>query len=195
MNSASVFEIDKKMALLLAAVTLALAVTNVLLIDQNKRLKAYAGKTNRPLELEPGTDLPAIEGRDADGEKLHFGYNEDARKTLLLVFSPKCGACKENMPNWQDLVKGIDANAVRVVAVSLSPEGANEYMAQYGFIDFPVITEVDPATRVAYNMTVTPQTVLIDSLGKSEKVWTGLLKDEQKRDIETALGIRYQARR
>lgn len=193
MNSASVYEIDKKMALLLAALTLSLAITNVLLIEQNKRLKAFTG--NRPLELEAGTRVPAIEGKGINGERLKFDYEQDDRKTLLMIFSPKCGACKDNMPNWQDLVKGVDASRVRVVAVSLMPEGAGEYMTRYGMADLPMIAEVDPEIRVAYNMVVTPQTVLIAPDGKSEKVWTGLLKDEQKRDIETTLGVVSEARR
>jgi len=94
------------------------------------------------------------------------------------------------MPNWKAIAQGLDRNAYRIVAVSILSEGVKEYMAQHELTDVPVIAEVDPKNRVSYEMTVTPQTILIDSDGKVEKVWTGFIQGDELSEIERVLGLK-----
>ena len=163
---------------------------NVLLVQQNKKLKVMASRPDRALEVKPGTALPPLEGIDSNGARHSIDYGQDWRKTILLVLAPRCRACEENMPNWEVIINRLDRRSFRLVAVSLQSEGLNEYARRHGIDKVTVLTNIDPKYRVAYNLALTPQTILIDADGKVEKVWTGLLSGEVKQDVELALNVR-----
>lgn len=190
----SEYHVRQRTVLLYIAMGVVLVGLNILLVVQNKSLRAYASRMDQSLELKPGTLLPSMEGLDPQGNKMKLDYGVDPRKTLLLVYSSSCGACQENMPNWEAITRGIDQEAYRVVAVSLSPRGSKEYLSRYDIGSIPVVAEVNPKTRVAYNFTVTPQTILIGLDGRVEKVWTGLLEGAEKRDVENAVGLQARGR-
>jgi peroxiredoxin len=184
------YHISEKMALLLTTLGVVLVAVNMLLVQQNKTLKSQFGGGDRSLELKIGKELPPMEGLGIDGEKAKFDYGRDARKTLLLVFSPGCYACEQNMDNWRGMISGLDEDSYRVIAVSLKPDGVKEYISKQDLPDIPVIAEVDPKVRVAYGLVVTPQTVLIGADGKAEKAWTGLLHEEEMEEIGQILNGR-----
>ena len=188
-NPTSVHPTRRTSFLLFATTATALMLVNVLLAQQNKQLKGLTAKTGRRIEIAPGKAVSPVEGFDPEGNKVVVGYGEDPRKTVLLVFSPGCRACKENMSNWHALVKGLDKSLYRVIALSLAPSGAHDYLAEYNLAGVPVVVEVDARTRVEYELSLTPQQILIGPEGKVEKVWTGLLRGDEKADIERTLGL------
>jgi peroxiredoxin len=173
----------------------ALVALNVGLVVQNRTLKAAAagGGGSRAIVLPPGKSVPALAGLDSEGRQLVFDYGSDPRKTLLLVFSPRCPYCTKNMPNWNALTLGLDEKEFRVVAVSTVPDGVKEYAEKHGLNNIPVITTPDPKDKVAYEMNVTPQTVLIGPDGTVEKVWTGLIQGAERDDIQKYLGVSLPA--
>lgn len=180
---------NKVVALLMLFVGVVLLFVNVLLVQQNNKLKIMAGRPDRALEIRPGTALPPLEGLDSNGARHSVNYDQASRKTVLLVFSPQCYACEENMPNWKAIINGLDRRSFRLAAVSLQSDGVKEYASQHGINQVPILTKIDPKYRVAYNLALTPQTILIDADGKVEKVWTGLLRGADKQDAELALNV------
>ena len=189
-RSIGVLEVRRPTALLFIVLGFTLTVTNVLLAMQNNRLKIMSAKPERKLEIETGTMVPPLEGIDLHGVKQRLSYGQDERKTLFLVFSPNCGACKENMPNWELMLKQIKEKQLRIVALSLDPSGVNNYISRYNLEGITVMSELEPRSRVAYNLVVSPQTILVDSEGRVEKVWTGVIEDKQKQDLEQTLAVR-----
>jgi peroxiredoxin len=127
---------------------------------------------------------------DVDGKEINVDYKNDPRKAVLLVFSPRCKFCTKNMPNWREIIKRLDQNSHRLIAVSLVSEGVREYVAQQGLSDVPVIAEMAPVSKQSYHMTATPQTVLIDSQGRVEKVWSGVIEPGAWHDLEQSLALR-----
>jgi len=176
--------------MLMIALGTVLALVNVLLVQQNKKLKVLASRPDRVLEVKPGTALPSLEGFDGNGARHSIDYGRDSRKTVLLVLTPGCQACEANMPNWKSVVNGIDRQSFQLAAVSLKPEGFKGYLSRHGMDDVPSLTKIDPKSMVAYNLALTPQTILIDSSGRVERVWTGLLRGNDKQDVELALNVR-----
>ena len=87
-------------------------------------------------------------------------------------------------------MKGLDRRSFRLAGVSLQSEGFEEYASRHGINQVPILTKIDPKYRVAYNLALTPQTILIDADGKVEKVWTGFLRGEDKQNVELALNVR-----
>jgi peroxiredoxin len=190
-DSLSVYQISKRKMLFLFLLGIVLVALNIALVLQNRSLKATAGNARggRAIVLPQGKSLPTLSGLDTQGRQLSFDYGRDPRKTVLLVFSPHCSYCTDNMPNWNAITRGLDADAFRVVAVSTVSEGAEEYAAKHGLNNIPVITEPDPKNRVSYELNVTPQTVLIGADGTAEKVWTGLIQGDERDEIERQLGV------
>ncbi|MBO0860213.1 MAG: hypothetical protein J2P21_17425 [Chloracidobacterium sp.] len=188
MNSLPV--VYRSMTLAMLVLGTLLLLVNVLLARQNQKLKILAGRPDRALEVRPGTKLPPLEGFDVDGNRHTIAYSRDSRKTILLVISPRCRACEQSLPNLKAIVNGLDQKSFRLAAVSLQSEGLKEYMYRRGLDRVPVLTEVDPKLRVAYNLSLTPQIILIDAGGAVEKVWTGLLRGEDKHGVESTLNVR-----
>jgi peroxiredoxin len=177
------------MALLLFA-SVALAVMNVMLLKQNRDAKAAISKASSSPVLSPGRSVPPLHGKTAAGDDMTISYGVDKRKTVLLVFSPGCGFCAENMPSWKRIVSSIDSNAFRMVAVSIVKDGAAQYLKSNDLLNIPSITDLDPGARVRYGMNITPETILIGSDGNVEKVWAGLIQDDDKQEIMDFLGVR-----
>jgi peroxiredoxin len=194
-DSPFVYRIGKKKLSFFVLLGVAMAALNVALIVQNRALKAAASTpiSNRSIVLKPGKLLPALTGMDTEGRELKFEYGTDPRKTVLMVFSPRCPYCTENMPNWKAIARGIDAKSFRVVAVSTSSEGVKDYVAKHDLTNVSVIADIEPKNRVDYEMTLTPQTVLIAPDGTAEKVWTGRIGEAERGEIEQRLGVELPA--
>lgn len=182
------YKISKKAAILFILLVTALIALNASLIIQNRSLRAAAG-TRSPV-LHPGTIVPSLSGKDLDGKNFTLSYSNDPRKVVLLVFSPRCGFCNRNMPNWKAMLQGIDRNSYRIVAVSIISDGVKEYVSQQKLTDIPIIAEVDPKSRVSYEMNVTPQTMLINSDGKVEKLWIGLFGPDDRSEVERSFSLK-----
>jgi len=182
------YTISKKAAMLFVLLVFALLVLNASLIIQNRSLRASAG-TRSPV-LHPGSIVPSLSGKDLDGKDFTLSYSNDPRKVVLLVFSPRCGFCTRNMPNWKAMLQSLDRNSYRIVAVSITSDGVKEYVGQQKLTDVPIIAEVDPKSRVSYEMNVTPQTILINSDGKVEKLWIGLLSPDERSEVEQSFSLK-----
>lgn len=180
-------ERQNKSGLVFAILGISLLTVNMLLLQENKQLKAMAAKANPSLEVQLGTMLPPLQGVDVNGSRLVFPHGQDSRKTLLLVFSPTCSLCSDNMANWQSLIKEVDQDSFRLVGVSLKSEGTAEYITVHNLLSLPVIADVDPQSKEAYNLRLTPQAILIDSEGRAERVWSGLLQEKEKMEIKEVL--------
>jgi hypothetical protein len=190
-SPSSVYQAKSRVvAMLMFVLGATLLLVNVLLVQQNKKLKVLASRPDRALEVKPGTALPPLQGFDSNGARHSIDYGQDSLKTVLLVLAPRCHACEENMPNWEAIINRLDRRSFRLAAVSLQSEGFREYASRHGINQVPVLTKIDPKYRVAYNLALTPQTILIAADGKVEKVWTGALQGEAKHDVELALNVR-----
>lgn len=190
-DSPSVYQVSRKMGLALLLFMLILIALNIVLVKQNRDLKASMNAhPSRPEDIKPGTIVPALEGRNLSGDAFTISYGVDRRKTVLLSFSPQCSFCDKNMPNWEAIIKDMDKGAFRVAAVSLNTAGTKEYVARHNFADALLMTEIKAENQSAYKFHATPQTLLIDASGKVEKVWTGLIQGEMRKEIEQALGVK-----
>lgn len=190
-DSPTVYQVSRRKLLLFGLLGAALVALNVGLVIQNRTLKAAGngGGGSRSIVLPPGKSVPALSGLDAEGRQLVFDYGSDRRRTLVLLFNPNCPYCTKNMPTWNAITHGLSDKEFRVVAVSTVADGAKEYAEKYGLRNVPVIITPDPKGRVAYEMNVTPQTVLIGADGTVEKVWTGLIQGAEREEIEKQFGV------
>jgi hypothetical protein len=184
-----VFSIGKRTVIALAFMGAVVCIVNGMLILQNRNLKLDLKSKERDALVRIGQKVPPLKGRTAQGDAVALEYGDDARDTLILVYSPHCGFCTENLPNWKAIAKSVDHSLFRVAAVSIVAEGAAEYLSANGLTVNPTITEVDPKTRAAYEMNVTPMTILVGPDGRVKDVWSGVLGADDRQQIRDSVGV------
>lgn len=114
--------------------------------------------------------MPPITAQDITGQNITIRFDEIERPTLLYVFSPSCGWCKKNEDNIKALASQT-GNTIRIIGISLSPDGLDEYVANR----FPPVKVIKPDVRTitAYKLSGTPETILVSSEGVVLRVWKG----------------------
>ncbi len=175
-------------AALTALLLLVLLVSNFLIIKQNRSLKGQLLKKG-PQYLSAGDSVPTLRGLDLDNRITSVSHGGGQKPALLFVFSPSCGWCKINLPNWQAMLDQA-AGRYRVVAISISREKTAEFVQQHGLSRASVIVEPEPRDLLAYKFQLTPQTILVDAEGTVRKNWMGAFGVKDRQDIESTLGIR-----
>jgi len=179
------WEIERRVAVLFATSGILLAALNVALVTQNQTLKK--GWNEFP-PLKPGDVLPPLNGFDPAGNVVRLDYKNE-QKTVLLVFSPNCGWCTRNMANWRTLVANVDVKRFRFVAVSVSSDGAEEYLRKREKIEIPLIVEPNAREAIVYRMFHTPMTIVIGGDSRVEQIWQGALIEDQVDEVERYFGI------
>src|SRR5689334_2140778 len=102
------YMISKRVIVVLILLVLTLVTLNAILVIQNRKLRDVGTISTRSIVLKEGTDVPALSGLDLDGKKITLNYQNDARKAVMLIFSPRCTYCIDNMPNWQSIAQHLD---------------------------------------------------------------------------------------
>ena len=176
-------QIGRSTIVLFVLLLLALLVINAALIIQNRSLRSFQVIANRT-GLKAGSVAPTLAGLDIDGNKLAFAFGGNNHvKSILFVLSPRCAYCEKNMSNWKAITNRIDSKSYRIIAVSLVSEGLKEYLEKHQMAGISVIAELDPRSTEAYGFNLTPQTLLIDSDGRVENIWTGILEPNDLREL------------
>jgi peroxiredoxin len=175
---------------------LALSAANGVLIVQNLTLKrelaALSQQHNRDLEVKPGTVLSTLAGVDEDGNYVTIKYREGQVATVLLVFSPTCGWCTRNWPQWQTLVGRLSDSRVRTIAASLSGSWTDWHAREHRLNRAMLLGQLDPGAILTHHLLLTPQTIVIDRDGEVRGVWTGRLDGARLREVESTLKACYK---
>jgi len=163
------------------------AITNFLLVGKVRELRSTITSLKSEQSSTPGTRLPPLTAQDMSGQTVTIRFDETQAPTLLYVFSPSCGWCKKNEDNINSLVSQT-GGAVRIIGLSLSPDGLPEYVAHR----FPPIKVIKPdsGTMTAYKLSGTPETILVSSAGVVLKVWKGAYGESTQRELEAYFHVK-----
>lgn len=169
----------KKIVESIATVMLVLSViVNVVIAHKLTQLsKPAVVQTLRKGDLLPGFSAVNLNGKAED-----ITYSSDPRPTVIYAFSPSCKWCARNYDNLQHLIKEKSAN-YRFVAVSLSDEGLNNYVATHQ-LAIPIYTGLSEDVEKKYRLGVTPDTIVISPQGRVLGNWLGAYSGQQKSQVE-----------
>src|SRR3990172_9253490 len=99
---------DRLFPWFMGAVFVVMAVELVFLARQNRDLKAALSSVHQQLSsmrtassLKEGEVVEPLELPTLTGERMRLAYDDPDRETILLVFSPDCPACQENLEGWK----------------------------------------------------------------------------------------------
>ncbi len=167
-----------------------LGIEDVLLIFQNRELKAaLKGMTTEPVEpLKHGERIESVKLQTLDGNSVELNYNNSDKKYLLFVLSTSCPHCEKTLPVWQSIAskKMDNCNIIGIVMQNL--DETKKYVTTRNVNFVTVSAEADTSFSRKYKIGGVPETILINSDGTVEKSWVGELSGEQEKEIETLLG-------
>ena len=116
--------------------------------------------------------------------KQFIGEVQPARYVLYFFFATTCQACKNNMPNWNNLMDTLSHQRVRIVG--LSPDSLFRIRELLAHVPakFPVFSVVPDLPKLKkYKLTIFPSTILVEPSGVVKRLWGGLLSDEKMKEI------------
>ncbi len=175
---------DKTFNFFLISACFALAVLVLFLAWQNRKLKeemeVLMTPQLPPTALKQGDTLEPLNFVHETGKDVLLGFGEG--RTLLLIFSPKCPACAQTIPVWNDMVEGLPSS-IRVVGLRLAAEVESPVVTA-----FPVYLPADGGSGLAGKIPYIPATLLVDGRGVIEWVKYGALTEG---DVE-ALSALFQ---
>ncbi len=166
-----------RFGIFLVAASLALAALVVALSVQNRRLKSElaaceAGHGGVPADaLSEGDVLPPIPVVGPDGEETTIAF--DADRTVLLVFSSTCPACRETWPHWNRIAAEA-AEGARLFAIRTDaprPEVPEAGPAAHAVPIFVYRRGDDHPLKGVYAV---PCAVVVSRGGKAESVVFGV---------------------
>lgn len=194
-NEPGTWSLKKSVVILWGVATVTLLGLNAALLWQNREVKlaesrrladqqrkAAEGKTVS--EVPVGSVIEPLHGKGIDGKELIV---DTERPTLLLVFSPACGFCKKNWPQWQRLTEGLKEKGVQTVAVDTSSSVTPEYVSLYKFTDATVVQGLSKDVTKKYRFRFTPITILTKGGGVVERSWAGVLDDKVLAEFQAAI--------
>ncbi|MGB6133006.1 MAG: TlpA disulfide reductase family protein [Acidobacteriaceae bacterium] len=118
---------------------------------------------------------------DADGKPAQLAL-DGSQPTVIYVFSPLCPWCKRNEANVRALVAGARSR-YRIVGLSTIATNLKQYIAD-GRAPFPVYVMKSPDQMRQLGVIGTPETLVIGSGARVEKVWSGAYLEPAKEQIE-----------
>lgn len=181
------YEITRPQLLAIIFFCLILISLNLFLLKQNRGLKQLA-RSNSESSITVGTKLLPLSGVDNSGEKVEVNSNIK-QKTLLLVFSAACHFCAKNSPNWKEILTKVSSEKIKVVGVAFGENG-EAFLKKYELENkFSTINLLPGKVAETPPFDITPQTILLDSDGKVEKVWSGVLDKKSFNEVLDSVGV------
>lgn len=185
---------DRILSFLFGLVLVVMAVELIFLARQNRELKSTVSRLQGELlsarsqgipRLEAGEIVLPVELQTVDGNVDRLAFDDPARDTVLLFFSPDCAACEANLERWRTLREASDPGRRRLLYVSMAPPDKTvSYAKDHGFLDAVRLASVEIADQ--YKVHEIPTTVLVEPGGLVTQVWRGQLSDEALQSLVEA---------
>jgi hypothetical protein len=169
-------------SIFLSTISLALAVLVVLLVLQNRDLKA---QLRGPVGLAAGETLPSFALVDSAGAPVQIPLG-DGQPRLLLVFTSTCPHCTHAMPIWRDLVRD-GGNRMEVLGVQLDAGTANAQPIDT--LPFPVLAPGSVPPEFLSKLTGVPCSIVVDGTGKIETLFYGPPDGSNLEQLRDALKV------
>ncbi len=162
---------SKVMEILLWLAGLGVLAENIFLFQQNRRLNEALAP-----QITAGTQLRMLAGIAFDGRLEPVALPAAGSKLLIITFSPGCPACQANQDGWMRLASALERKGVRVLWVSRDPiEITRDYCSKNGISLPDVLADPPYRTFAQLGLARVPNTVLVGTEGRVEKVWAGRL--------------------
>lgn len=173
---------------LLSLVIVIVVVQNFLLVRENeqymKDIKGLKEETAYNIHIHENDTLGVLRALTIDSSAILIDPAIRQSNILYFFFATTCQACKNNMPNWNNLMDTLSHQRVRIVG--LSPDSLFRIRELLAHVPakFPVFSVVPDLPKLKkYKLTIFPSTILVEPSGVVKRLWGGLLSDEKMKEI------------
>lgn len=167
--------IGKKLpSILLWAMLPLLAMSNALLLWQNKQLRAELERC-KPNVLQKGDKVEAFSAMGLHNQIINVNYTGKEPTRVLLFFTASCPYCSEQFPYWKELLNKVNGNHFQIIGVVSESEDRaklEEYLKSFG-CDFLPVAILPKGVSKSYKLSITPTTLVIDNEATIQQVWIG----------------------
>lgn len=139
------------------------------------KVHALRLEVERSQSLVAGVRLPAMTMLDDKNNPVTIRFDNQKQSSVVYVFTPKCGWCAKNLPDFEKLY-GFRQHDYRFIVVSLSGDGLAEYLQSSG-LKMHVYSKPLQSDQDLYHLGSTPQTIVIGPDGVVQKSWEGAYQD------------------
>jgi peroxiredoxin len=191
MSSSRIFPLIRGRAvqsLVFLLLIVGLCAGQLLLIQQNRELKAELARMDKERFMQLGAEVPRLGSRTLHGEEKSVDFSR-SEKTVLLVFQPQCPACEQVVPFWRRIQTASETRQYQVFGISLGEITSSAAFLSSNGLRLDTFVDIDATTKALYKLELTPLTIVIDKTGKVEKIWPGAFNRETKPDVESYFGI------
>jgi len=171
---------------LLYIALIGLAIEVMILVQQNRQLRTQSQNLNQALmslALLPGDRASSFMAIDLNGRLRAIDYPDEAKKTVLLVFSTECAVCEKNMVFWNDFFERADSSRYRITGIAKNDLLELTLFAESKNLKFPILMSDDLSFWWSYKLFRLPQTILVNERGEVEHVWQGVLNNSSQEKI------------
>lgn len=155
-------------------VSVALLVTNGVLLYQNQQLRSSLDKAKQFVP-DVGYKFSDINATSLSGEVSPISFSREDKKTMLFIFNTNCLYCVQQYPYWKTLISSLDRSKWDLFAITSQSEAEliSKHLQDNGLSDLDV--RIVPKEEVVKNrIGYTPMTIVVDSAGMTRKVLPGL---------------------
>ena len=147
----------------------------VALVIAYRMLMGNAGLPVVPRSLAPGDRLPRAPGIDWSRHK----------RTLVLALNSGCHFCEESASFYRTLVREKRGRAPKSDGVAIIAVFPNDADAVQRFLrnDQLALQSIASVPLAAWGVVATPTILLVDSTGRVDRSWLGVLTPQQESDV------------
>jgi peroxiredoxin len=177
--------IDWTYVLLAIAVLVAVGVIFKLL-NENAWLRAEAAKNLTAISsreaIQAGDIIPAFKTVDMNEKPADITF-DGSKKYLIYVFSTSCGACAEQLPNWNRLASTAMSRGYVVKGISLgSVEHTREFFEDKE-VKFEVLMMPNKSVLRSFRLASPPEVLLLSAQGTVDWVHHGAMQDQTATEV------------
>lgn len=155
-----------------------------------KQLRPSAANYRKRVEFNIGSVASSFIANDSNGQQVTISYKDSPYPTILYILSSDCSWCSRNEDNIETLAKSV-RDKHRLIGISLSTDKLGDYVPKYKYNpSFPVYSGLSDTVKISYDLTSTPQTIIISPEGKVIKIWRGAYRDSNLQEIEGYFNIK-----
>lgn len=164
----------------------ALLISNLLLLSQNKKMRAVIEAAS-PSVLRPGDKVPEFVASDLNNQRVEIQYNSKSSRRIFLFFKPSCPYCREQFPYWKAILEQSEKAGFEVWGLAGDEQDKaklQEYLVAMGCVKDGLpslrVALVSKEMRESYKLHSTPTTLIVSGDGRIEKAWLGLWDDMER---------------
>lgn len=174
---------EKAFLISLLAVSVAI---NLLLTKEVVQQRNLVQLLSSNRKLTVGETAPTLSAHDKNGQEVSINLSGRRFPTVLYLHSVTCHWCEQNNENLRHLALQ-SPGKYQLITLLMEPAAKAPNFISYPNTESLFDSSVE--SRIIFDLSATPATILFSAEGKVEKIWKGAYGSERKIDIEKTLGI------